>query len=69
MDGAVALKNDVLKGKYLINLDAEDDKVLFIGCAYGCRATWTKQIAYQDIPEDYRVYSIEIKNGISGHSG
>ena len=35
MDGAHALKGDHLKGKTLLNLDAEEEGVLFVSCAGG----------------------------------
>jgi dipeptidase D len=33
LTGAFALDNNLLKGEVLINLDSEDDGVIFIGCA------------------------------------
>ena len=35
MTGAINLKPDFLTGRILINLDSEDEGILFIGCAGG----------------------------------
>ncbi len=39
MTGAIGLKHGVLKAKYMLNLDTEDDRELTIGCAGGIDVT------------------------------
>lgn len=67
MDGAAAIDLSALKGKKLINLDAEEEKTLTVGCAGGVR--------YQGlIPVERETVSgvqiqITIQGLLGGHSG
>ena len=70
LEGAFGLKADVLKGKYLLNLDSEEEGEITIGCAGGvdilCR------MEYQEMnvePEGMLCYDIVIKGLLGGHSG
>ena len=44
MFGAKALDTGVLKGKYLINLDTEEEGSLLVGCAGGLRGNITLKL-------------------------
>lgn len=70
LDGAFELKANELKGKYLLNLDSEEEGEITIGCAGGvdilCNMT------YQEInvePDNMLCYNITIKGLLGGHSG
>lgn len=70
MEGAFGLKADELKGKYLLNLDSEEEGEITIGCAGGmdiiCR------MGYQEMnvePDGMLCYDITIKGLLGGHSG
>ena len=69
MTGAFGLKNDLLKGEILINLDSEDEGELFIGCAGGmdtvAEFTYKKKL----VPENSTAYKISITGLNGGHSG
>lgn len=70
LEGAFGLKAGELSGKYLLNLDSEEEGEITIGCAGGvdilCNMT------YQEInvePSNMLCYNISIKGLLGGHSG
>ncbi|MDO4435954.1 MAG: aminoacyl-histidine dipeptidase [Cardiobacteriaceae bacterium] len=67
MDGAKGLKGGFLQGKYLINLDYEEEGELCIGCAGGLDASFAVPygIQYQTLP----TFRLEVKGLKGGHSG
>ncbi len=69
MFGANDLKGGWLQGKYLLNLDNEDEGELCVGCAGGIDTTAT--FAYQpvDTEEGDIALRIELKGLKGGHSG
>lgn len=67
--GAFGLKPGFMAGKKLINLDSEDDGVLFIGCAGGMNSTFTFHYSTEDAPSDYFYFRVSIKGLQGGHSG
>jgi len=69
MYGAFGLKEGTIDGDILLNLDSEDEGMLFIGCAGGTDVTATLQ--YKDIePEkDTVAVSVHLKGLRGGHSG
>lgn len=65
--GAAALDASPLKGKYLINLDSEEEGILWVGCAGGMTAV-------SELPVNYRECSgvcceVEVSGLLGGHSG
>lgn len=69
MTGAFELKNDVLDGDILLNLDSEDEKELYIGCAGGIDAEFSLPVQRQNLPSTCSVYQLNIKGLKGGHSG
>ncbi len=68
--GAANMDVSPLTGRYLINLDAEDEGVLFASCAGGGRLSMELPIAWQDAPKgDYKAYGLYISGLKGGHSG
>ncbi|MDD6016767.1 MAG: aminoacyl-histidine dipeptidase [Prevotellaceae bacterium] len=70
LDGAFGLKAGELKGKFLLNLDSEEEGEITIGCAGGVDILC--QMEYQEMnvePEDMLCYDIIIKGLLGGHSG
>jgi dipeptidase D len=69
MTGAVNLKPDFISGRTLINLDSEDEGILFIGCAGGMDTIGI--IDYDTIPplEDSCALCISVTGLHGGHSG
>lgn len=69
MTGAFGLKNDLLKGEILINLDSEDEGELFIGCAGGMDTVAEFTYKKKQVPENSTAYKISITGLNGGHSG
>ncbi len=69
MVGAFGLKKDFLDGEILLNLDAEDEKELCVGCAGGIDGTFTLSIEREKAPDDKHAYRLDIKGLKGGHSG
>ncbi len=68
MTGALHLEGGILKAKYMLNLDTEEDTELTIGCAGGIDVTatgvYTEQVAMQGLG-----CRISVKGLTGGHSG
>ena len=69
LDGAKALKPGFITGKYLINLDSEDEGELFVGCAGGLDTTAVFRYSYVPLEAGLKKVMVRIHNGIGGHSG
>ena len=69
MTGAINLKADFFTGRTLINLDSEDEGILFIGCAGGMDTVGTMN--YKAIPVENGSCALDISvTGLhGGHSG
>ena len=69
LTGAFGVGADMLTGKYLINLDSEDEGELFIGCAGGIDTLATFRYQEQPAPADYAYYTARVSDLQGGHSG
>ncbi len=70
MGGARGIEAGILKGKYLINIDSEDEGILTAGCAGGVGITAILKDNKEKIKtEDYFFNRIIVKNLFGGHSG
>lgn len=69
LTGAFNLAPDMLTGKYLLNLDSEDEGELFIGCAGGIDTLATFTYKSERAPKDYAWVRIDIGGLKGGHSG
>lgn len=68
LTGANGLENDMIKSKYLINLDSEDEGQIFIGCAGGKNTLGYLPIKYQSGQEKNSV-EVFVSGLQGGHSG
>ena len=68
MSGAMAINNEHLKGKILINLDNEEEGYLLVSCAGGVRSKATLEVNTQDI-NNKKLIKINISGLKGGHSG
>lgn len=69
LTGAEGMGNDFMSGKYLLNLDSEDEGQIFVSCAGGCRtAAW---FDYTDEPTPANTFcaQLTVKGLSGGHSG
>ena len=69
LTGAFNLAPDMLTGKYLLNLDSEDEGEIFIGCAGGVDTIATFTYTPEPAPEGHRWMRIEVGGLKGGHSG
>ena len=69
MTGANGLDGGILKGKYIINLDSEEEGYLLVSCAGGNRAYVTLPLTYKSVDENKQALLVEVKGLLGGHSG
>ncbi len=69
LTGAFNLGEGMVQGKYLINLDSEDEGEVFIGCAGGVDTLAYLPLATEAAPSDYLYYKVSVSGLLGGHSG
>ena len=69
LTGAFGLGEGMLEGKYLLNLDSEDEGEIFIGCAGGIDTVATMEYNKEEAPEGYSYVRLEVGDLLGGHSG
>ena len=69
LTGAFGLESGFLKGKILINLDSEDEDMVFIGCAGGVDTIGTFIPEYEKTPEGFYAFQVAVTGLKGGHSG
>lgn len=69
MTGAINLKPDFFSGNTLINLDSEDEGILYIGCAGGMDTIGTMKYISRKSEEDQAAFEISVTGLHGGHSG
>ena len=69
LTGAFGMKDDFMSGRYLINLDSEDEGQIFVSCAGGITTEAHFPIKLENAPADYFFLSIQLKGLVGGHSG
>ena len=69
LTGAFGLGEGMLTGKYLVNLDSEDEGELFIGCAGGIDTVATMDYDNEQAPESNAVVRLVGGDLLGGHSG
>jgi len=67
MDGAAGLDTSILSAKRMINIDSEDEGVLTVSCAGGCRANCTLPVSREAYSGT--LYRLTISGLLGGHSG
>jgi len=69
MTGAFALKPDFFEGRTLLNLDSEDEGILFIGCAGGMDSVGKISFSWEEVRKGMAAIELSIKGLRGGHSG
>jgi dipeptidase D len=69
MTGAINLKPDFFTGRTLLNLDSEDEGILFIGCAGGMDTVGTLKYEPVQVPAGSLACDISVTGLHGGHSG
>ena len=67
MEGATALDTSILEGRYLLNIDSEEEGILLAGCAGGTTVKVSLPLKYQQITG--RMCTVSITGLLGGHSG
>jgi len=69
LTGAMSLKPGFITGKYLINLDSEDEGEIFIGCAGGIDTTARFEYSPYKLSGDKEILKVKYFGLTGGHSG
>ncbi|MCP3978660.1 MAG: aminoacyl-histidine dipeptidase [bacterium] len=69
LTGAQNLDASIVKGRTLLNLDSEEDGVLFVGCAGGADCHLFLDAATEPAPAGHEARRLEIRGLRGGHSG
>ncbi len=69
LTGAFNLGEGMVQGKYLINLDSEDEGEVFIGCAGGIDTLAYLPLVTKSAPKGYDYYKVVVNGLLGGHSG
>ncbi|HJV36646.1 aminoacyl-histidine dipeptidase [Geomonas sp.] len=69
LKGALNLSGDLVQSRIMLNLDSEDEGVVFIGCAGGKDTLARWQLAYDSVGADLAPAEITVKGLKGGHSG
>ena len=69
LTGAFNLGTDMITGKYLINLDSEDEGEVFIGCAGGVDTLAYFDYKTEPVPAGHTFFEISVSGLKGGHSG
>ncbi len=67
MDGAKALDAAALSGKYLINIDSEEENTVLCGCAGGMRVAGA--LPAEHVLSGGRIVKVAVRGLLGGHSG
>ncbi len=69
LTGASSLKSEFVEGKYLLNIDSEEETTLFIGCAGGQNTILRKKIEWVEPHKDHVTVVLKVGGLRGGHSG
>jgi dipeptidase D len=69
MTGAIGLKPDFFEGRILLNLDSEDEGILFIGCAGGMDTVGEIKYKPMALSSGSKALEISVTGLRGGHSG
>jgi len=69
LTGAFNIEKELIQSRLLINLDSEEEGVLYIGCAGGLEVDASLKADMQTIPSDYVGFTLSVTGLLGGHSG
>ncbi len=69
LTGAFEIQPGFMTGKYLINLDSEDEGEIFVGCAGGVNTTATFRFKREPLPDGFITLRVSVDKLTGGHSG
>lgn len=69
MTGAASISSELLKGRYLLNLDGEEIDEFTIGCAGTIRSSAVLHLNDVNIPDNHDWFMLRVEGLLGGHSG
>lgn len=69
LTGASSLREDLLEGRRLINMDTEEEGSLYVGCAGGAGVNLDLTLKRESAPSDTVALDIKLHGLLGGHSG
>ena len=69
LGGASGIKPGFMTGKYLLNLDSEDEGEIFISCAGGANTQAFFDVKKEAAPAGSFFFKVEVQGLVGGHSG
>ncbi|HZY09977.1 MAG TPA: aminoacyl-histidine dipeptidase [Bacteroidota bacterium] len=69
LTGAQNLESDFLESKTLMNLDSEEEGVLYVGCSGGRDTLATFSVSFENAPKNTIAALLNVKGLKGGHSG
>jgi len=69
LTGAFQMGAGLLTGKRMINIDSEDEGVIFVGCAGGGDSQLYMPLSFVDAPGSLEFVGVKVRGFIGGHSG
>ncbi len=69
LTGVNNLQPGFIKGKYLLNLDSEEDAIFYIGCAGGMDTVGSLKIIKESTPKGTSSFELMVSGLKGGHSG
>lgn len=69
LNGAFGIEADLIQSRLLLNLDSEEEGVLYIGCAGGIEVDAKYAPEIVPIPKDYLAFTLSSGGMLGGHSG
>ena len=69
MDGAFALDGSLIKSRRMINIDSEEEGIIYIGCAGGIDVNGSANYTMESVPEDWDTLEFTVSGLKGGHSG
>ena len=69
MDGAFGLDGSLVKSRKMINIDSDEEGIIYIGCAGGIDLVGDATYEMEDVPEDWDTLEISVSGLKGGHSG
>jgi dipeptidase D len=69
LTGALELDPSIVLSRILINLDSEEDGVIYVGCAGGKNTDGYIPVEFEKTPAGFTAFSLELKGLKGGHSG
>ncbi len=69
LTGALNVVPEKVSSKMMMNLDSEDEGIIYIGCAGGVEVNAKKKLNYENLDNSLQSYKISISGLKGGHSG